>query len=339
MHKKYILFFLLCCLATNIATAQDKYKKFVFRKAKMGSPFIITIYGKDSLKVQHVAKLAFKKVDTLNNLFSDYIYGSELNELSRSSGSGAAIPVSDQLFHILNLSQKASMLSHGAFDITIGSVVNLWRKARKEHILPDSSAIRKALKKTGYRYLHINEQQQTVWLEQPGMQLDLGGIAKGYVAQAVLDFIKKKGFPIAMVNAGGDLVVGNAPPHRNGWLIAIEIPENKNDYLKKLMSLTDKAVATSGDVYQHLEWKGKQYSHIIDPKTGIGVTSLRNVTIVANDGATADWLASACSILPIQEALQLAKKFPGTGLLIAEKRGTSIYKKSNKVFDKYLNMR
>lgn len=338
MCGKYLVLLLLFCLATNIVTAQDKYKKYVFSEAKMGSPFVITIYGTDSLRVQQVANLAFKKVDHLNNIFSDYIYDSELNRLSRSSGSGDYVPVSTPLFRILTLAQEASAFSHGTFDVTLGPVVRLWREARQKHVFPDSSAIRQALKKTGYRYLHLNKYQQSVWLEKPYMQLDLGGIAKGYVAQHVLDFIREKGFPIAMVNAGGDLVVGEAPPHRKGWLIGIEIPETPKGYLKKLLLLTDRAVATSGDVYQHLEWKGKHYSHIIDPETGTGVTFLRNVTVVAGNGATADWLASACSVLSIPEAFQLVKKFPGTGLLIAEKRGAYIYKKKNKAFARHLRM-
>lgn len=337
MFRPYIqLLLLFFIIPTNIVTAQDKYKEYVFREKKMGSPFIITIYGNDSISIQQVANLAFQKADSLNSIFSDYMYDSELNQLSRSSGSGDYIPVSRPLFDILKLSQKASRYSHGAFDVTIGPIVRIWRNARRQHNFPDTSAINDALEKVSYRYLHLKKEQQSVRLEKPGMRLDLGGIAKGYVAQAILNFIKKKGYPMVMVNAGGDLVVGKAPPQRNGWLIGIEIPESKTGFLNKLLLLNHKAVATSGDVYQHLDWNGKQYSHIINPKTGIGVTTLRNVTIIANDGATADWLASACSILSLKEAFQLVKQFPETGLLIAEKRGNTIYKKSNKAFEHYL---
>jgi thiamine biosynthesis lipoprotein len=311
-------------------------QKYVFRQPKMGSPFVITIYGKDSAKIACVAAEAFKKIDTLNRIFSDYLDSSELNELGRSSGKGKYVPVSAELFNILQLSLKASRLSKGSFDITVGPVVHLWRKARRSKSFPKEKEIKKAMKAVGFQYIHLDTTKQAVWLEKHGMQLDLGGIAKGYAAQSALNFICKKGFPVAMVDAGGDLALGNPPSGREGWRIAISIPESKTGYLQQMLSLKNKAVATSGDVYQYIEWKGKRYSHIIDPKTGYGVTHQRNVTVIANNGATADWLASACSILPVPAVMKLINKFPGAAVLIAEKRGNTIYKKMSDKFRKYM---
>lgn len=337
MFRKYnIIFILLFFFAFKEVYGQNNYKKYVFREKKMGSPFTIVIYGKDSTRVARIAKTAFYKVDTLNNLFSDYIDSSEINLLSSKSGNHRFIPVSQELFYILSLSKKASYKSKGAFDITIGPVVKLWRKARRENIFPESDDIKKALKRTGYKYIQLNKKDQSVRLDKAGMQLDLGGIAKGYIAQVVLDFLIKENLPAAMVNAGGDIALGAPPPDHSEWKIGISLPEEKHRYSNEILLLKNQAVATSGDIYQYLEWKGKHYSHIINPKTGIGVTSLRNVTVVANNGGTADWLASACSILSIREAFQLVKKFPKTALFIAEKRGDRIYKKGNKYFYKLL---
>lgn len=301
-------------------------QKYLFQEPKMGSPFTIIIYGDDSAKAAEAARAAFLKVDTLNYYFSDYLDNSELSKLSRSSGSGKYVPVSAELFDLLKRSKEASRLSQGSFDITIGPLVKLWRRARKEKTFPRSDSLKAALAFTGYRHILLRTKQQAVKLDMPGMQLDLGGIAKGYAATEALNVLRTKGFPCAMVNAGGDIAAGAPPPGRKGWRIGIGIPEKTDGYLPETVSLKYRAVATSGDVYQRLSWQGKQYSHIIDPKTGLGITTPRNVTVIATDGATADWLASACSILPVKKALRLVHKLPHTELYIVEKRSDTLYR-------------
>jgi thiamine biosynthesis lipoprotein len=151
------------------------------------------------------------------------------------------------------------------------------------------------------------------------MQLDLGGIGKGYIAQAVIDYLSANGINQALADAGGDIVCSNAPPGKRGWRIAINIPGEKNRYLQKNLLLQNGAVATSGDVYQYITHEGKRYAHIIDPHTGYGVTFQRNVTVVAKDGATADWLATACSILPKRKAKRLVR-YRAAALLVTQVR-------------------
>ena len=333
--RPYPLLLLCFAFMTNIVRAQNICKKRVFTQTKMGSPFTITLYGSDSLQMMQAAQEAFERVDELNRIFSDYMDSSELNRLSHTSGSGKAVPVSAALYDILERAKKGYILSEGAFDITVGPVIRIWRDARRTNRFPEAPAIRQALQRTGSKWMHLLPRQRAVRLDKAGMQLDLGGIAKGYVAQAVLAFLKEAGFPIAMVNAGGDLALGDAPPGRNGWRIAVAIPEQQQGYMHEILLLTDCAIATSGDVYQYTEWEGKRYSHIINPKTGYGVTTLRNTTVIAAEGATADWLASACNVLTIENAFRLVQQFPGTALLIAEKRGDSLYTKANTAYQAY----
>lgn len=316
-------------------TVQGRQKQ-VFTQKEMGSPFTITIYTKNSLKAAHAAGKAFEEVNRLNGIFSDYMDSSELNRLCRTSGEGKYVKVSPELFEILKTSLKASKMTHGAFDITVGPLVRLWRSARKEKRIPDKRKLKRSKQTVGYRFVHLDTLHQTVWLKMPKMQLDLGGIAKGYAAQAALNVIKKEGFSVAMVNAGGDLALGDPPPAKTVWKIGIALPESEEDLMNRIIHVRNKAVATSGDIYQYVEWKGKRYSHIVNPKTGLGVTSLRNVTVIANDGATADWLASACSILPIKKSLKLIKTIPDAALLIAEGRGDSIYRVYSESFKMYL---
>ena len=160
------------------------------------------------------------------------------------------------------------------------------------------------------------------------MKLDLGGLGKGYVAAAVLRVLGRNGFFCAMVNAGGKIVTGKSPPGKEGWLIGINAPEEKEAILPRLLLLKEISVATSGDIYQYAVFNGRRYSHIVNPKTGIGLTRRRNVTAIAADGTTADWLATACSILSVRKSFRLIKTIPGAALLITER------KKNGKIIEK-----
>ncbi|RYZ49977.1 MAG: FAD:protein FMN transferase, partial [Chitinophagaceae bacterium] len=163
-----------------------------------------------------------------------------------------------------------------------------------------------ALKRSGHKQLQVDAASKGVKLRLPGMQLDAGGIAKGYIAQQVISFLRANGVSSALADAGGDIACSDPPPGKKGWTVGINVPGNGEEILPETLTILNSAVATSGDIYQYMEHEGKRYSHIIDPRTGYGVPFQRNVTVVAADGATADWLATACSILPIKESLRLA---------------------------------
>jgi thiamine biosynthesis lipoprotein len=301
----------------------------------MASPFTITIYTIDSTGAARAAEAAFRKADSLNGALSDYIDSSEINRLSATSGQGHYIGVSPPLFAILQRSLQAAQWSHGAYDITMGPVVRLWRIARKTKQFPPADSLQTALARVGYSYIHLDTVHRSVWLEKSGMKLDVGGLGKGFVAQAALDLLREYGFAAAMVNAGGKIVTGD-PPGTDGWVIGINAPGEKERIMPLLLQLDHQSVATSGDIYQYVELNGKRYSHIIDPRTGIGLTRRRNVTAIAADGTTADWLATACSILSYRQSLRLIRRLPGAALFITEKRKEKIIAKSSPGFRKYL---
>jgi len=308
----------------------------MFESAKMGSPFTVTICADDSIKAANAATAAFKRADELNAMLSDYIDSSEINKLSATSGEGRYVKVSPELFEILNISFQAAILSDGAFNVTIGPVVKLWRKARKTMVFPSEDSIQAALQCVGYKYMHLDTINKTVWLEKKGMRLDIGGLGKGYVAQLALNLIRDSGFASAMVNAGGKIVLGDAPPGTQGWLIGINVPGEKQAILQQLLLLKNTSVATSGDIYQHLDFNGKRYSHIVNPKTGIGLTHSSNVTAIAPGGAIADWLATACSILSPRKALALIKRFNEGALLITENKHATIKHRSSPLFKNFI---
>jgi len=326
---------LICiCLVISI-TGFTQQKRFSFNELKMGSPFTIIFYSDDSAKAARLASRCFKLVDSLVLIYSDYIDSSELCRLSATSGPDALpVKVSPALLDILVLSHIAFEKSNGAFDITIGPLVKVWRKARKTKEFPDSEAVKAARSHVGFNNLLIDTVNKTVRLLKPGMQLDLGGIAQGYMAQKTIDLLQSEGVKQALVNVSGDIVVSGAPPGTKGWLVGINVPELADELIPRKLLLHNKSVTTSGDVYQFLEHAGKKYSHIIDPRSGYGITSQRNVTAIANDGTTADWLATACSILTIKQAKKLAAQMDAEVLVGQIKKGKLVFS-ATKGFKRY----
>src|SRR6187549_252217 len=314
-------------------TVSAQLKRFEFPGNKMGSSFNIIFYHTDSAEAATLAKKCFLIVDSLNNTFSDYSSESEVGKLALQTNQ-TAIKVSDELFSMIIRSKDAWKRSGKTFDITIGALTQLWRKAKKENRFPSESDVKAAKVLTGFKNLTINERSKTISFKKPGIRFDFGGIVPGYTAQRVIDFLKTKNINIALVDASGDIVMSDAPPGKDGWTIGVNLPENENEIWDKKLELKKFAVSTSGDVYRYTIHNGIKYSHIIDPRTGYGVTSQRNVTVITKYGAEADWLATACSILPIKKALSLAKK-EHAAILIATLKDekTTIYK--SKSFDKY----
>jgi FAD:protein FMN transferase len=327
---KYLLFIFL--IIKSLSTFSQS-KKYTFSQPKMGSPLNITLYANDSVKALQIASEAYKIADSLNLIYSDYLENSELNLLSKKAGTNEFTKVSPALWHILNLSIKASKQSKGAYDITVGSIVKLWRKARKEKVLPEKNILKNRLQSVSYQYITLDSTTQSVKLLQSNTQLDLGGIAKGYVAQVIVDFCVKEGIEKVLVDAGGDLAM--ATQRDKPWKIGISIP-NSEELIPRYLVLQNQAVATSGNMYQYVEIGGKKYSHIVNPCTGLGVTHQRNVTIIAPDGAMADWLATACSVLSVKKALRLMKSMPNCELLMAEMRNGKLKMWQSEGFEGYL---
>ncbi|MBC7508167.1 MAG: FAD:protein FMN transferase [Ferruginibacter sp.] len=322
LTKLFLAISFLCCSFT--ITAQQK--RFSFSQPKMGSPFNIIFYYDDSLKANLLAKQCFSLVDSFVYIFSDYIDSSELMKLNGSAGfNPKPVILSPALFDILLLSKYAYEQSKGTCDITVGALVKLWRKARKTKQFPTDDEVQATLKLIGFNKLNIDTINKTVTLLSSGMQLDLGGIAQGYIAQKVLNFLTNQHINKALINVSGDIVMSDAPPNTTGWSVGINVPETKDELLPKTLIMHNKAVTTSGDAYQFMEHNGKKYSHIVNPKTGYGIISQKNVTVIANNGTMADWLTKACSILPIKKAKKLAKKLGAEVLITQIKNGRIRY--------------
>ena len=318
----FVRIFFAAFLLMLSVKVEAQLKRYTFAEPKMGSPFSIILYANDSLQATTLARQSFSLVDSFVIIFSDYIDSSELSKLSASAGLNASpVHISPALLDMLVASKTAFEKSGAAFDITVGPLIKLWRKARKTKVFPTKEMVLTAKQSTGFNNLVIDTLNKTASLKKPGMQLDLGGIAQGYIAQKVIDFLSAHQVSNALVNASGDIVVSGAPPETQGWVVGVNVPESKEELLPQKLLLQYKAVTTSGDAYQYMDHEGKRYSHITDPRTGYGVTYQRNVTVIAADGTTADWLATACSILSIKKAKLLATQMQAEVLITTFKKG------------------
>lgn len=308
--KNLLLLFGFWAIASGLCAQLPR--KFIFQQPKMGSLFTIQVFAADSLNAANAAQGAFALADSLNASFSDYLETSELAQLARTAGSGRWVPVSPVLFQILSESKTAWQRSSATFDVTVGRLTRLWRQSRKTRRLPQPDTLRRALATVGMAHLRLDSAGHRVKLDRRGVGLDLGGIGKGFAAREMLYFLQKRGFANALVDAAGNMAAGESPV--GGWRVAVQLPVAGEQLTDRLLLLRNGAISTSGDAFQFVEIGGKRYSHIVNPRTGLGQTTRRQMTVLAPDAATADWLSTACCLLPVAKALALLKRERAEGL-------------------------
>ena len=252
----------------------------------MGTLFSIKLYAASEQQAKDAFQAAFARIAQLDATLSDYRADSELSRVA----SGTPIRISDDLFTVLSKGQWLAEQTDGAFDVTLGPLTHLWRQTRRARQLPTPPVLTDALSRSGFRKMHLDPSTHTVCFDVPGMQLDVGGIAKGYAADEALAVLAKLGIKSALVAASGDLAFSDAPPAEKGWQIAI-------DALRRPMLLSNAAVSTSGSTEQNFVANGVRYSHILDPKTGLGLTTNITTTVIAPRGIDADGMATAINVL------------------------------------------
>lgn len=300
--------------------ATASLSKFKAVEPHMGTLMQIECYAHSEAQAQVAFRAAFDRIAQLDNELSDYKPESELSRITQAAVNHP-VAVSPDLFRILAASQTLSEESGGAFDITLGPVTHLWRIARKTKRPPDSTELQSALARCGYRKMHLDASRHTVEFDEPGMQLDAGGIAKGYAADEALAVLGKLGIRSALVAASGDLAFSDAPPGQTGWKVGVDSFDTANTPFTKVLLLANAAVSTSGDMEQHLDANGVRYSHLINPATGIGLTKHITVTVVARRGIEADGTTKVVSILGEARGLAFINAHPQLAALVVTSSG------------------
>jgi thiamine biosynthesis lipoprotein len=244
-----------------------------------------------------------------------------VNGLCRN-GYSTPLAVSPELFSVIERSLRISTLTGGAFDVTIGPVVRLWRQARKTGGVPDPAELKKAREAVGFRNIVLDPVARTVQLKAPNMQLDFGGIGKGYAADEALAVLNSRGIRRAMIVGGGGLRLGAPPPGKQGWKVALRSSEPSLPGAREYAVLHDVGIETSGDAFQFVEVEGHRYSHIVDPASGMALKDSATVTVVASDGTTADALSTALSVMPLPEGMRVVESIEGASAVIVSRNGT-----------------
>lgn len=299
------------CAAISSA---PKFKRFTYQRPQMGTVFAITLYASNEVSAAAAATAAFDQIAQLNQMMTDYDPESELMRLCRESV-GRPVKVSSELFEVLAESLRVAELSGGAFDPTIGPVVRLWRRARRSETLPTPEQLAHAHASVDWQKLALDAKNQTVTLLATNMQLDLGGIAKGYAADAALKVLRSNGIRSALVAASGDIAVSDPPPGESGWRVSIGTPFQREGEARMLL-LKNAAVSTAGDAEQFVVIDGVRYSHIVDPRTGMGLTNRCQVSVIAQRAMVTDVFDTTASILGVEAGRKLIESQPGLSAII-----------------------
>ena len=289
----------------------------------MGTLFRVKLYALDAAQAESAFRAVFNRIAELDNRLSDYKPDSELNRVCRTAVQHP-VRASPDLFRVLRVSEELSRDSNGAFDVTVGPLTRLWRDARKANRMPARQAIEAAKLHCGFEKMRLNEADHTVELEEEGMGLDLGGIAKGYAADESLAVLSKMGIHSALVAASGDLAFSDAPPGEIGWKIGVDSYDRAEKPFARVLSLANTAVSTSGSTEQHLDINGIRYSHILDPATGEGIVNNITVTVIARRGIEADATATAISVLGAQRGKEFVSRHRDlAALVVTQEKGHS----------------
>lgn len=294
----------------------------------MGTEFRIVLYALDEASARVGCEAAWSRIEELDSKLSDYDAASELSRLSRRSDANAPtewIRLSKDLLHVLMRAQAISSATDGAFDVTVGPYVRLWRRAVRQAELPSAERLARARESVGYESLEFSLEHDSVRLMKQNMRLDLGGIAKGYALDEALEVLKSLGIERALVDGGGDIAVSGPPPGRAGWIVALESgldsPSSSVD-ATVVLELAHAAVATSGDSARFVELQGVRYSHVVDPRTGLGLTTETSASVIAPTGTLADACASAACVLGVARGAAWLEELPGVeGRLVTREKG------------------
>ncbi|MEM6639802.1 MAG: FAD:protein FMN transferase [Pseudomonadota bacterium] len=288
--------------------------------AAMGTSIRVELWTEDRVDGQLLIEAVFAEMRRIDELMSTYKSSSELSRVNATAYSGA-VPVGDELFELIAKALTYSPLTDGAFDITYGSVGKLYDF--REGVQPDDEARTNALKAVGYRNVLVDIGSRSVRFDRDGVQINLGGVAKGYAVENGARILREGGVRHAIVTAGGDSrIVGD----RRGrpWTVGIRNPRDKTGIATRV-PLVDEAVSTSGDYERYFEADGERIHHILSPKTGRSASQVRSVTVIGPDATQTDALSTGVFVLGPERGLALVESLEAVEAIIVDRRGVMHY--------------
>jgi thiamine biosynthesis lipoprotein len=317
------LLVLASVVAAGVAARQhDSVSRFEAVEPHMGTLVRVTLYARSAEDARRGFRAAFDRIAALDATLSDYKADSELNRITRTAV-GRWTAASRDLVTVLDASQRLARNTAGAFDITQGPVIRLWREARAARRLPASDRLEAASRLTGYEKLHVDRERGAVKVDFAGMALDVGAIGKGYAASEAVAALAAAGVSSALVAISGDLAFSGPPPGQRGWRVRLHDLQPSETSVPQVVELTHGAVSTAGPSEQHLDVGGRRYSHIVDPASRMGLTDSLTVTVVASHGLDADGLDTAISVVGVERGFRLIDARPDAGAFAVRREATT----------------
>ena len=313
MHHFVITFFLLFHI---VGFSQKRFTKVT---KLMGSRYDITIVENDSVKAEKEIKIAIDEIKRIENIISSWKPNSQTSKINQNAGI-KPVKVSKELFDLIKRSKAISKLTDGAFDISYASMDKIWKFDGSMTDFPSEEEIKKSVEKVSYQNIILNEKDTTVYLKYKGMKIGFGAIGKGYSADKAKKILQDKGVKAGIINASGDMNTWGKQPDGTDWKVAITNPFNKNKAFA-LLPLKQGAVVTSGNYEKYIMFKGKRYTHIINPKTGYPSSGIVSVTVFAPKAELADALATSVFVMGKEVGLNLINQLPKVECIIIDDKG------------------
>lgn len=316
--RKFLFFLLISSLPATLngakAEEETRLTRFEDSRVSMACTYTIVLYGKDPKQLPLVTNAALDEADRIDALMSNYKPESPLSLINREAGKGP-VRVEPELFHFLQRCLEYSRESDGAFDITVGPLMKTWGFYRDEGRVPWSFEIWSVLRHVGYQYLKLDDARRTIQFEREGMEIDLGGIAKGYALDRIVEILKEQKIERAFVSAGGSTLYGlGTPPDRPGWEVKLRDPLFPHDPKKSAITvlLKDRCLSVSGNYEKFFVVGGVTYSHIMNPNTGRPVENMLSVAVLTQNGTDGDALDNSFYVLGLERSKALLTRYPGT---------------------------
>lgn len=297
----------------------------------MGSSFEITVVTNSQDQGNHYINLAINEITRIEKLISSWDKNSQTSEINRNAGIKPVI-VDEELFHLIQRTVKISKLTNGAFDISFASMDKIWHFDGKMKEMPSEVEITASVSKVGYQNIILDKENSIVFLKLEGMKIGFGAIGKGYAADKAKDLLISKGVPSGIINASGDMNTWGKQPNGSEWKVAITNPMDKNKVFA-LLPITNGAVVTSGNYEKFVNFNGKRYTHIINPRTGYPSSGIISVTVFAPKAELADALATSVFVMGIEAGLDRINQLPKIECIIIDDKG-NITKSKNIEIDK-----
>ena len=295
----------------------------------MGSDFEITIVEKNDSEANRLIDIAIKEISRIESLISSWDKNSQTTLINYNSGI-KPVKVDTELFNLISRSIKVSNLSQGAFDISYASLDKVWFFDKKMQKMPSDDQIANSVAKVGFENIILNEKEETVFLKLKGMKIGFGAIGKGYAADRAKEILIKNNVKSGIINASGDLTAWGQKPSGEDWMVAIVNPLNKTKVFSWL-PIKNKSIVTSGNYERFINFDGKSYSHIIDPRTGYPSQGILSVTIVTENAELADALATSVFVLGEEIGMNMINQLKGVDCIIINSDNKIIKSKNIKI--------